>query len=262
MIWPTAMKAASSPPGALAMSVTRPRSPCSSSTRAIGRALVVNGARMSTLASDQIFIACRYPARRARRRGGGVDDADLVRHQLERLEGAIQLIALEHIAQPERACRERVAPAMLAEDDPVGGKPDIFRFHDLVRLSVLQHAVLMDPGFVGESIRPDDGLVARRRRVGDLRERPARNHDLGGVDVGGDAVRVGRVFSAITTILERAIASPFTNAVDGAFYLPRPPRTAASELATAMPRSSWQWVEKMTLSGWVDRLRPRKRNRS
>ena len=27
-----------------------------------------------------------------------------------------------------------------------------------------------------------------------------------------------------------------------------PPLTAANELATAMPRSSWQWVEKITFS--------------
>ena len=62
-----------------------------------------------------------------------------------------------------RARGERVAPAMLAEDDAVGGKPDIFGFHDLVGLPVLQHAVLVDAGFVGEGVGADDRLVARRR---------------------------------------------------------------------------------------------------
>ena len=152
------------------MSVTRPRSPCSSSTRAIGQAVTVSGARISTLASVQVFIV--WPLSCAGEQSGeagGVDDADLVRHRLERREGAVQRLALEQIAELERARGERMAPAMLAEDDAVRGKPDIFRFHDLVGFPVLQHAVLMNAGLVGEGVRPDDGLVARRRCVGDLR---------------------------------------------------------------------------------------------
>ena len=68
------------------------------------------------------------------------------------------------IAERLGAGGERVAPAMLAEDDPVRGKPDIFRFHDLVGFPILQHAVLVDARFVGEGIGADDRLVARRRR--------------------------------------------------------------------------------------------------
>ena len=110
---------------------------------------------------------------------------------------------------------------MLAEDDAFGGEANVFGFHDLVGLAVLEHAVLVDPGFVGEGIASYDRLVARRRAVGDLRQRAAGVHDPRGIDVGGHAERVGAGLQGHDDILERAIAGALTDAVDGAFDLPR-----------------------------------------
>ena len=111
------------------------------------------------------------------------------------------------------------------------------------------------PGFVGEGVGADDRLVARRRRVGDLGERPARGHDLGRVDAGGDAVTCRRgCCSAITTSSSAQLPARSPMPFTAHSTCRAPPRTAASELATAMPRSSWQWVEKITSVRPIDVL--------
>ena len=48
---------------------------------------------------------------------------------------------------------------VLAEDQRGLGDADILGPHDLVRAAVLQHAVLMDTGFMSKRIAPDDRLV-------------------------------------------------------------------------------------------------------
>ena len=48
---------------------------------------------------------------------------------------------------------------------------------------------------------------------------------------------------------QRGVAGALADAVDRAFDLPRAVLTAASELATAKPRSSWQCDEKTTPAG-------------
>ena len=81
--------------------------------------------------------------------------------------------------------------------------------------------MLVDAGFVCEGVGADDRLVARRRGIGDLRQRAARGHDLGRVDVSGDAVSVGARAQRHYCILERAIARAFADAVHRAFDLAR-----------------------------------------
>ena len=56
-------------------------------------------------------------------------------------------------------------------------------------------------------------------------------------------------------LFERGIAGALAEAVDGAFDLARAGAArAASELATARPRSLWQWTEMIALSMFGTRL--------
>ena len=151
---------------------------------------------------------------------------------------------------------------MLAEHDAVGRQADVLRLHDLVGLAVLQHAMLVDARFVREGVGADDRLVARRRRVGDLRERPAGGHDLRGVDAGRDAVEVGAGVQRHDDVLERAIARPLADAVDGAFDLPRAAADGGERIGDRHAEIVVAMGGEDDVLGHDRHARSRKRNRS
>ena len=62
---------------------------------------------------------------------------------------------------------------MLAQDKVGAGNADVFRPHDLVRRAILEHAILVDAGFMGERVAADDRLVALHGQPRDHREHPA-----------------------------------------------------------------------------------------
>ena len=86
---------------------------------------------------------------------------------------------------------------------------------------MLQHAVLMDAGLMGKGIGADDGLVGLHRKAGDRGDEPRRLGDELGLHAGvvGHAV-VARA-QRHDDLLERGIAGPLAEAVDGAFDLAR-----------------------------------------
>ena len=65
-----------------------------------------------------------------------------------------------------------VPAAVLAQHQLGLLQADVLGAHDFVGLAMLEHAVLMDAGFVGEGVLADDGLVALHLHAGDVR-RPA-----------------------------------------------------------------------------------------
>jgi len=92
---------------------------------------------------------------------------------LEALEGIVQrFIGIKTNAEFFQPGTECGAAGMLAEHHPVGVPANILGAHDFVGFPVLEHAILMNAGFVGESIGADDGLVRLHRKSGDGRHQP------------------------------------------------------------------------------------------
>ena len=78
---------------------------------------------------------------------------------LEAPEGRSKLLALELEAELGERLAEGVAPRVLAEHQLVRGPADRLGRHDLVGDRRLEHAVLVDPGLVGEGVVAHDRLV-------------------------------------------------------------------------------------------------------
>src|SRR5436853_5232617 len=71
-----------------------------------------------------------------------------------------------------------VSARMFAKHNAVGFYADGFRRHDLVGDTILQHAMLMNPGFVRKSILADNGLVWLHEHASDVGEQLARTINL------------------------------------------------------------------------------------
>ena len=72
------------------------------------------------------------------------------------------------VAQLAEAPLQRVAARVLAQDQGGARNADHFGPDDLVGQPVLQHAVLMDAGFVGEGVPAHDGLVGLGKAAGEV----------------------------------------------------------------------------------------------
>ena len=106
----------------------------------------------------------------------------------------------------------------------------------------------MYPGLMGEGVVADDGLVGLDLDAGDRRDEPARVVYLRRVYAAGDAEEVRAGPEAHHDFLERRVARPLPEPVDSAFYLPGARGQRREGVATARPRSLWQWTEIMALS--------------
>src|SRR5689334_126091 len=85
-----------------------------------------------------------------------------IRHGGETVVNGVELLTAEIETQVFAPLGERVPPAVLAENQLAFGDTDAVRVNDLIGGSFLQKTVLMDAGFVGESVLADDGLVGLR----------------------------------------------------------------------------------------------------
>ena len=101
---------------------------------------------------------------------------------LEALEGRVQRVALDLEAELLQRVAQRVAAGVLAEHDRVRLQADFGRVHDLVGGALLQHAVLVDAGLVGERVAADDRLVRLDRVAGQARDHAAGAGQLAGVE--------------------------------------------------------------------------------
>ena len=81
---------------------------------------------------------------------------------------ALERRVVDLVAELLDPVAERVAAAVLSQNQVLPDESDIFGSHDLVGRARLQHAVLMNAGFVRERVLPDNRLVALHGHPGDL----------------------------------------------------------------------------------------------
>src|SRR6266542_2972922 len=150
------------------------------------------------------------------------DLALLVGTLLEACEGVIdRLLGAQIDAELRESRLEGIAPGELAQHQLVGAPADVFRAHDLVGFAVLQHAVLVDAGFVRERVRADDRLVRLHREPGDAGDELRRRNDLCRVDPRRARKDVLARLDGHYDLFERRIACALAQAIDRALDLPR-----------------------------------------
>ena len=103
---------------------------------------------------------------------------DLVGQHHEPAIDFIQLAAIELEAQLLAAQPQGMTSGVLAQHQLGVGHAHRLRGHDFVGQRVLQHAVLMDAGFVRESIAAGHRLVGLHRHAGDFTQHLARGEQV------------------------------------------------------------------------------------
>ncbi len=86
---------------------------------------------------------------------------------------------------------------------------------------MLEHAILVNAGFVGKGVGTDNGLVRLYRETGDAGYHARGTEDLGGIDAG---MHVEQIFTGLDRhddLFQRGITGALTQPVDGAFHLAR-----------------------------------------
>ncbi len=154
-----------------------------------------------------------------------VEDLPLALGELqEGLVDAAQLLVLEFVAQLLEAARERVPPGVPAKHQGGPGNADGVGLDDLVGAAVLQHAVLVDAGFVRKGVPSHDRLVRLGEGAGEVGQHLAGAVELARLDAGVEGVLRGAHPARHDDLFERRVAGSLADAVDGAFHLPRAPR--------------------------------------
>ena len=125
------------------------------------------------------------------------------------------------VAQLAVASLERVAARVLAEHERRARDPDHLGPDDLVGQPVLQHAVLMDAGLVGEGVPADDRLVGLREAAGEVGKQLAGAVDLAGLHVAAEAQGRAAHVAGHDQLLHRRVPGALADAVHGAFHLAR-----------------------------------------
>ena len=87
--------------------------------------------------------------------------------EVEVVEGFLQSVVIEFEAEFHHSITECVTAAVLSEHQVFSDESHIFRTHDFVGCAFLQHSVLVNPSFVGESVLADNGLVPLHFHAGD-----------------------------------------------------------------------------------------------
>ncbi len=105
----------------------------------------------------------------------------------ELLIGCIELGWGGLMAQAVEMVLEGAAAASGGEIECGGFGANVFGPHNFVGEAVFEQAVLVDAGGVGESVGADDGFVGLDGHVHEARHEVASGHELGGVEVGGEA---------------------------------------------------------------------------
>ena len=168
---------------------------------------------------------------------------------------------------------------VLPQHEAVGLEADRSRGHDLVGLAVLQDSILVDSSLVSECVRADNGLIgldlpsthppvsrnARKQMVvcTTIPRGQARHGTWMPVKFATDRLRrvssvvsqpwkTGKLFGRTEIDIKTSSSDAFPARSPMPLIVTStcraPSWTAVRVLATARPRSLWQWVEKMAFS--------------
>ncbi len=107
-----------------------------------------------------------------------------------------------------------MAAGVLAQHQLALAQADGARVHDLVGALVLEHAILMDAGLVGEGVGADDGLVGLHHHAGVAADHVAAAVDLLGDDVAIDLVHLMAGVEGHGDLFQAGVAGPLADAVD------------------------------------------------
>ena len=108
------------------------------------------------------------------------------------------------------------------------GCADHFGAHNFVGLLVLEHAVLVDAGFVGEGIGADNGFVGLDGDAGVIADQFTDAGQLGGIDACRQVVEGAAGMQRHDHFFQGGVAGALADAVDGDF-LPGAPGMDASQ---------------------------------
>jgi hypothetical protein len=144
-----------------------------------------------------------------------------VGQSLEAHEDVVQLVVGQLVSQLFQLGPQRGTARVFAHGDVLGVQANIGGAHDFKRLDVLQHAILMDAGFMQEGVLADDGLVELHRKAGNGGHTARQVHDLGGVDLGAVGHDVVADLHGHHDLFQRGVARAFAQPVDRAFDLAR-----------------------------------------
>ena len=133
---------------------------------------------------------------------------------LELGERALELVAFDGVAHVGVRSLQRSAARVLAQNELVVLQSNRLGVHDLVRAAVLQHAVLMDAGLVGEGVLAHDCLVRLYGVAAQARNQAAGTGDLCRLDTRLEAVEGVAGAQRHHDLLERRVASTLADTVD------------------------------------------------
>ena len=114
---------------------------------------------------------------------------------------------------------KRVAAGGFAQDDLAAALADVFGTHYLVGRALLEHAVLVQAGGVGEGVAAYDRLVGGHQHAHVSADHAAGAEQLGGVDGGVGLVEVLSGAQGHDDLFQGGVAGALADAVDGALDL-------------------------------------------
>src|SRR3989440_2569208 len=136
--------------------------------------------------------------------------------------GDMQFLGAEPEAQLAQACIQSMTPGVLAKHEFGIGPSDGLGCHDLVSEWVFEHAILVDAGFMGEGVCPDDGFIGLHRYTGEPAYQLACGEQFLRVDACiGVAKAIGPCAQRHYDFFHGGIACTLTQAIDGYFDLAR-----------------------------------------
>ena len=147
------------------------------------------------------------------------DRLDLVRQSHKTAVDVVQLGPVEGKTQLFIAYPQSIPSRVLAQHQFVARSTHGLRRYDLIGGGILDHSILMDPGFMRECVPAYDRLVRLHVHASDFGQELAGGKQL----LGHDRRLVGIVLSSYPhhhhQLFQRRVPGPFADTIDGALHL-------------------------------------------